>query len=266
MTLEKVQPGDDVKFPASTFNAFVDAAQAHKNNVFHQAPGKDQPGDNLILVKNNSGSNLLTGNVLGIDGPIFSPDDNLTEFKYNFALKGVTPTKDHYGKFIVLAEPIATGKIGRGYAGGVCPSQVAVLSSEAEEYQYADIYAGSTAGLFASFNGSASILWKQSDIGLKWAIIRFGIVPSPTCETPLVMYSTFEGNETAQTDTWNVSDQGENDGVKVYLTTRLVYNESGDEVIYGFYREFKYDSSGRLLSISAETRYTIDTPVDCPTQ
>ena len=265
MTLEKVQPGDDVKFPASTFNAFVDAAQAHKNNVFHQAPGKDTPGDNLILVKNNSGSNADTGSVLGIDGPIFGPDDNLTEFKYNFALKGITPTEDHAGKFVVLAEPIAAGKIGRAYAGGVCPAQVVVLSSEAEEYQYADIYPDVTAGLFTSPNGSASILWKEGGVGIQWAMIRFGIVPSPTCDTPLELYSTFEGSETTQTDTWDVSNQGENDGVKVYLTTRLVYNESGDEVVYGFCREFKYDSSGRLLSISAETRYTIDTPVDCPT-
>jgi len=81
--------------------------------------------------------------------------------------------------------------------------------------------------------------------------------------TPVSMYSDFEGSETAQSDTWAVSDQGAYDGVKTFQTTRLVYNDAGDEVVYGFYREYKYDSIGRLTNISGETRYTVDTPSDC---
>jgi hypothetical protein len=84
-----------------------------------------------------------------------------------------------------------------------------------------------------------------------------------TCASPKTLYSTYEGSETAQTDTWDVTDQGENDGVKVYLNTRIVYNDSGDKILYGYYREFKYDSAGRLINISAETRYTVDAADDC---
>jgi len=84
-----------------------------------------------------------------------------------------------------------------------------------------------------------------------------------TCDSPLAMYSSFEGSETAQTDTWDVADQGANDGVKAYVTTRVVYKQGGDEVLYGFYREYKYDSTGRLIAVSAETRYVIDEPEDC---
>ena len=77
MTLKKVQSGDKLKIPAKAYNSFVDAAEAHKSNMFKQSPGKDTPGDNLVLVKNNSEDDVLTGGVLGIDGPIFGPDDNL---------------------------------------------------------------------------------------------------------------------------------------------------------------------------------------------
>ena len=51
---KKVQPGDKLKIPAAAYNSFVDAAEAHKANMFKQSPGKDQPGDNLVLVKNNN--------------------------------------------------------------------------------------------------------------------------------------------------------------------------------------------------------------------
>lgn len=69
-----------------------------------------------------------------------------------------------------------------------------------------------------------------------------------------------EGSETADTATHTSS--GAN-GVKVKLHTRSVYNNSGDEKLYGYQREFIFDKEGRLYSISAETRYEIDAPEDC---
>jgi len=76
--------------------------------------------------------------------------------------------------------------------------------------------------------------------------------------------ATYEGSETAQTDSWDRASQGANAGVSIKMTTRVVYNDSGDEKLYGFYRTFTYDSAGMLAAISAETRYTIDEPVACP--
>ena len=86
---------------------------------------------------------------------------------------------------------------------------------------------------------------------------------SGTHTTPAVLYSTYEGDEEAQTDTWDISSQGANDGVAFCLTTRVVYKDSGDEILYGFYRVFLFNSIGRLVAISAETRYTIDAPEPC---
>ena len=95
---------------------------------------------------------------------------------------------------------------------------------------------------------------------------RFNVssADSGTCDSPLAMYSSFEGSTTAQSDTWDVENQGVNDGVKSYQHTRTAYaHDDANPILYGFYREYKYDSVGNLLAISGETRYTIDAPDLC---
>lgn len=69
-----------------------------------------------------------------------------------------------------------------------------------------------------------------------------------------------EGTVTAKTGTWAYTN-GTN-GVQVTLQTRTFYDHTASSpVLYGFYRTFSFDGKGRLLSVSAETRYVIDTPV-----
>jgi len=86
-----------------------------------------------------------------------------------------------------------------------------------------------------------------------------GTASSPESMDP----ASLEGAEAAQTDTWSRTSQGDKDGVDVKVTCRVAYNESGDEKLYGYYRTFGFDSAGRLQTISAETRYIIDTPDEC---
>ncbi len=86
-----------------------------------------------------------------------------------------------------------------------------------------------------------------------------------TAVSPKALYCTLEGAFTAQSDTWDQSSQGANDGVTLCLTTRVAYDHTASPpVLYGFYRQFKYDSNGFLMTVSAETRYTIDDPGPCP--
>ena len=176
--IEKVKSGNKLRIPAEAYNSFVDAAEAHKASMFKQSPGKDTPGDNLILVKNNSGYNVETGDTLGIDGPIFTPDENLTEFKYNFALKGVRPTKEnHAGKFVVTAEPIAKGKIGRAYLSGICPARVYIGTAG---LSYAEI--GIWGYLEAGYSGSVQILYAEGT-ATQWALVRLSApesLPTPS--------------------------------------------------------------------------------------
>lgn len=175
--LKKVQSGQPLVIPASAYNAFIDAAVDFRQRTAHLGQGAQPsfPQASIVLVRNDSGSNQNRLAVLGIDTPIIDPATNLNEFKNRVALSCVTPAVDtHEGKFVILAEPIASGKIGRAYASGVCPVQIIVLDEDAEAYQFADIFDGFPNGLFADPNGSASILWREEGTGLKWAVVRFG--------------------------------------------------------------------------------------------
>jgi hypothetical protein len=175
--LKKVQSGQKLQIPAQAYNAFIDAVVDYRRRTAHIGQ-KSEPTTrqaSIVLVCNDSGSNQNRLAVLGIDTPIIDPTTNDNEFKNRVALSCVTPAADtHEGKFVILAEPIATGKIGRAYAAGVCPVQIIVLDEDAEAYQFADIFDGYALGLFADPNASASILWKEEGTGLKWAIVRFG--------------------------------------------------------------------------------------------
>ena len=73
-----------------------------------------------------------------------------------------------------------------------------------------------------------------------------------------------EGVEAAATDTWDALAQvaGEH-GLDLTVLTRLVYNNAGDEILYGYARTLTFDHLGMLREVSAETRYTIETPDSC---
>jgi hypothetical protein len=79
--------------------------------------------------------------------------------------------------------------------------------------------------------------------------------------TPLTTIgSNTEGSETADSGTWTRSDHA----VEVWVISRVVYNQSGDQILYSYARKFTYDTLGALYSISAETRITVDVTGSCP--
>lgn len=172
--LKKVRPGDPLQVPAAGYNAMVDAARAEKmrrQGIERSArAGFRQTG--IVLVKNNSGADRDRFNVLGIDGPIFTPAEGLDSFKNDQAFKGITPaTADHLGNFVILLEPIESGKIGPAVASGVCPVRVNVTD---ESHGYADVADGQAGYLASGASGAARILCVESGTGEKWAKVRIG--------------------------------------------------------------------------------------------
>ena len=123
--LKKVKPGDPLAIPAATFNTFVDAAQdfLRRQRDIGRTPAADTPAFEWVLLKNASGADRGRFDVLGIDGPVFTPTDSLETFTNGIALVGDTPTDSHAGNFAVLVEPIQTGRIGRACILGACPGQ-----------------------------------------------------------------------------------------------------------------------------------------------
>jgi len=202
--LKKVQSGQKLHIPARAYNAFIDAAIDYRRRTAHIGQ-KSEPTTrqaSIVLVRNDSGSNQNRLAVLGIDAPIIDPATNDNEFKNRVALSCVTPAVDtHEGKFVILAEPIAAGKIGRAYAAGVCPVQINV-PDEDHEYRYAEIDDGVVDNLIVSLVGSASILWRAGGTGVQWAVVRLG-KPVPLHVFPVDLYQVggTQGDE-ANPATW----------------------------------------------------------------
>jgi len=196
--LRKVRSGDPLVIPAAAYNAFIDAALDFRQRTAHLGQGA-QPSfsqASIVLVRNDSGSNQNRMAVLGVDAPIIDPSTNEEEFRNRVALACVTPEEGtHVGRFVVLAEPIANGKIGRAYAAGVCPVKIDVPDEE-NECRYAEIADGVTANLKVSMQGSATILWRAGGTGVQWAVIRLGQpVPMHVFPVELTQVGGEQGDE-----------------------------------------------------------------------
>lgn len=210
--LRKVQSGQPLAIPASAYNAFIDAAVDLRQRTAHigqdTRPASLQPG--IVLVRNDSGSARARFEVLGIDSPVIAPTDNEVEFKNHVAFKGVMPAvASHTGRFVVLAEPIASGKIGRAFTAGVCPIKL-VVPDETQDWRFAEIADGVTAHLEANSQGSAAILWRAGGTGVQWAIVRLGQPVSAQSVIFPVMLSQIGGaqgdGENPATWTYDVVD------------------------------------------------------------
>ena len=109
-----------------------------------------------------------------------------------------------------------------------------------------------------------------------WGAGAGGSNVNPYAMAPTPEGDTDVGIETADTETWDRTAPQENpdnegadptdytDGVELMVHTRTAYDDTSDEILYGFYRTLTFDSTGALALISAETRYIIDTPGECP--
>ena len=186
---KKVKSGDTLRIPAATFNAFIDAAQAHRNRTIGNtgtAPVTNALPSGQVLVRNDSGSDLWQFSVLGIDGVAISPDDNGQEFVSHIVLSGVVPKvddeTDHRGRFCVLAEPLKAGAIGRAFVDHVCQVQVYpgwVDWPEIRFVHHADVKDGETGRLEMTPDGSAEVLWRKDGVGAQWAVVRLGTWHGP---------------------------------------------------------------------------------------
>ena len=177
-SMKKVLPGDPLEISADTFNTLIDVAQAHKSN--HRSTSRQrqifQTPPNIALVLNDSGADRNRFDVLGITGPILTPAENIDSFQNRVSLNGGAPGASDSGRFVILAEPIADGAIGRAYVDGVCPVRVEM---DDESHGFADVSDGVTDTLLSASSGTAQLLWVQpvedrDDPSVAWAIIRIG--------------------------------------------------------------------------------------------
>jgi len=221
--LAKVKSGDSLKIPAATFNTFVDSARDFLARQHQQAqtgtPAAQHSG--VVLVKNASGYDQDRFAVLGIDSPIITPTDNEDEFKNRVALAGVTPDgKDHFGRFVVLLEPVRSGALGRACVSGVCPAKVYVTD---EDHQFADVNDGQAGYLASGETGAALILWAESGTGEVWAVVRLGLpAESGTTTFPAKLTASLGGGKyTGKEQVYNGSGYSDAPGASDITITNV---------------------------------------------
>lgn len=79
--------------------------------------------------------------------------------------------------------------------------------------------------------------------------------------TPVEIGDSVLGSESASTDDWALAD--DELAVDVWIEVRQRYYSSGDKKWYAYARLFRFDSKGKLYSISPEVRFVVETPDDC---
>lgn len=183
--LRKVIPGQPLSIPAGAYNAFVDAAAAHRARVASEsagmapAPGMWPPGS--VMVRNDSGGDLERFSVVGLGEPLIDPSVSLPGFQSRAGFSGVTPTSAHTGRFAVLIAPLAAGKLGGGIVTGVAHVRLDVTD---ELIMRADVIDGDATKLRTHPRGAAEVLWKAptsggGGSGVVWAMVRLGPAPPP---------------------------------------------------------------------------------------
>jgi len=132
--------------------------------------------------------------------------------------------------------------------------------------QYTDVWR--VTGMPNTADGDVGMLVYTSDTSQKFFIPiinpnNFAAampVYDGTPDQPAGDTATIDNNvEAADTDDWNLLD---GTGV-LWLVTRVAFDHTGDSTLYGYRRAIYFDEDGRITSVSAETRYTIETPEAC---
>lgn len=185
--LEKVQTGDSFKMPANAYNAFVDAALAHRSRG--AAIGRRKAESRFgfpVLIKNVTGQDLLRFNVVGLGEPVVLPGENWDEFVTRPVLTGEIPVEGHRGRFAILSESIPADEFGLAWVSGIA---IAVLHVFGEDHQFAEVEPGSVQVLATGDEGTARILWKGPGTDLAFAVVR--IDASTSAVAPRLVQVTF---------------------------------------------------------------------------
>jgi hypothetical protein len=168
----KATPGQDLNIPAATWNELVNMLIWWRG----QGPASRQPIPRVreldtIRLRNDSGEDLDAFRVLGLDEPLFTPEDDEDDFKFRWRMKGVMPERAaHYRRFAVLLEPAPEDAIVEAAVDGVVCTLLDVVD---EHHTHADVVDDETL-LRTDVCGGAKILWKEDGVGEKWALVQLG--------------------------------------------------------------------------------------------
>jgi len=203
---QHVRSGEPLHIPAATYNAMLDAAQAHRDRRMNLAPHGAGFGSLFVSVVNKTGNLLKKFDVVGLDGS--AETQNLDYFKNRIVFKGVVPQKKHKGKFAVLQEDASANMVVRACVYGVTQAKIQMASSDSDSTQpkYCDIKENET-GYLTSGGSGAEVLWSDESTQNRWALIRIGSGKSTLFPVKLEKTGGEQGDdEEAASWTYKVTD------------------------------------------------------------
>jgi len=142
--------------------------------------------------------------------PLIFPEENLDEFKNRITFSGVVPkTSSHENKFVIISQALDIDEIGNGIVIGASLVQIEVKS---ESHKTVTVSDEGVDNLVTVDSGPVQILWKESGLGIKWAIVRIGGGGGASVSSrPAVVRQVFEGTDILliqplEVDTGDVND------------------------------------------------------------
>lgn len=164
---QTVLPGQRLRVAAAQVN-WINEQMGPRPGMSADPAGGLEPARNVILARNDTGSNVDRWGILRIDGVVISPnsgDRQRRTFEDQPCVVGSVPDPKKPA-WCVAVEPIKAGRIGRVAVGGVVQCKLTVTSSS-------DRFAtcgSTTSSLVTGSSGEALILWKGSG----WGLVRLG--------------------------------------------------------------------------------------------
>lgn len=174
--MEKVRAGETIEIKASTWNAFIDAANFAKERRQNNRAGGISSGlsAGVVRMRNDEGELRPRFSALVLDDVAVPPSVNEDEFlSCAPVFIGRKMTEAREGRpFAVLLEPIGPKEVGRAMVLGIVPATVSILDAEDG---YAVPTPNSSAGaLRSSTTGVARIIWKAGGAGEQWCLLQLG--------------------------------------------------------------------------------------------
>jgi hypothetical protein len=167
-----VTAGEKFRFGARTYNELTSLIEKDRQSSLSMQSKRAGVNTDVVLVKNISGVDVARFGVLGIAGILFDPATALPAFTARTVFTGQTPADVHQaGTFLICAEPIGNGAIGRAWADGIVTVRIDVQDVS---HTYATVKPDDTTQLISADQGLCYILYKETGTGTRWAVIRFG--------------------------------------------------------------------------------------------
>jgi len=166
-----VTAGEKFRFSARTYNELNELIEKDRLGGLSMQTNVSRVNNDYVLVKNSSGADVGRFGILGIAGILFDPQTALPAFTSRPVFTGEIPAESHGGRFLICAEPIRNGSIGRAWAEGVVITRVLVQDSS---HYYASVKPDDTTQLVTHIQGLCCLLYKEAGTGTKWAVVRLG--------------------------------------------------------------------------------------------